>query len=1114
MFTSSVQMAMVATPLAAAAGGADGGSLAAAAADGSAAAVAAPAAAGAAAGEAARPQESISVIARVRPSEYPSPNLHIRENLLEIQVPRGDELIHNQIEEYKFPFSRVIPPEANQSQVFGIVAQPLVMGALEGVNCSIFAYGQTGSGKTHTICGGKGSYNERGIIPRTMCFLFDEIERRQDGVNYSISISMIEVYMEIGYDLLAKNFDSNLKNSPKVTVSLLSGEPVLSGAQRITIASEDEGLHQYYVGDTHRTVAETAHNAQSSRSHCIFSIFIEASDPVAQRVRTSKIQIVDLAGSERLKPYEQGSQSKKSLMDQAIAINMSLHFLAVVINALTSNIQPVPYRNSFLTKVLKDALGGNARAAMVCTVNPSDAAMPETVSSCRFAMRVANVQTFARINEELDPQLVIASLKKENAELKSALAAAEGREDVEELMPDELRRRARAFLEDESGGADAASNLNVGSWRDVFAAFRVLREMYWELLVSKRGSGGKRAPLAADDPKHQGDSLAGNSGSGEGSSSPAATSDAEGLLGAEDSPGDGETVAMLRAKLAEQDRECRGLRAMLAAMPKAAARPAKPAPVARPVSASDYTQTDASQPKPAAAKTGRPKYTISTGSQTEALPAPKPRKPKRLPSGDNRPKGMRITIGFSPEDIVDRFGGQDGGRVPAVAPKITDSRVPDFRTLRRDSPLANAGRSVMAPRSPIPGGEGFQPQMHSPPPASATPHRTLEAAQKSATPSFSPALVAELEAPAPPPVAAPSAPGGASSAWLCATTALNEDEREVLGDPAEAYQVFLENDPRAADIWPAELQNLRTQRRDRMEEARTLGQDIESTKQATAKVQTTLETLRGKLRDAEAAAAVDPSASQKAQTLRTLLAGEEPKLVQLFDEKRQRYELDFGRLKELKRELTHLGHEEKKLESLIQREFAIWRTAVEERYPGVVVAFGAQLPTIRVAQAEEEEEEDADEPERLATAASRPTSTRPPTGGGGGAASTGRPPTAGSRPIAAESSVSVRSSVHSASPVRAAPAPARASSPARAQSPARAATPVRSSPAARAAPSPQAHAPQPPEALVKAEAALSSLRVRLEEARASGDERRVQMLGQLLAAEEPRIQRLRAEHGL
>jgi kinesin family protein 6/9 len=327
---------------------------------------------------------------------------------------RGSEIsIVN--EDSAFQFSHLFGPEASQAEVFAQVAQPLILGALDGVNCTIFAYGQSGSGKTHTMCGGSGCHSLHGIIPRALSYIFEEIAKpsRQDAVNYSISVSFIEVYKEVGYDLLAKEFGRRIESWPVVSVSLQNDEPVLQGARRVLLSTENEGLRQYFIGDAHRKVAETPHNLNSSRSHCIFTIFIRASDRSTGMLRMSKVQIVDLAGSERLRPNETGWQYDKGLMEQTVSINLSLHWLEVMINSLNQNGSKaiVPFRNSFLTKVLKDALGGNARAVMITTINPAESAHAETVHTCRFAMRVAKVRTHAHVNIVETPDKVIAALR-------------------------------------------------------------------------------------------------------------------------------------------------------------------------------------------------------------------------------------------------------------------------------------------------------------------------------------------------------------------------------------------------------------------------------------------------------------------------------------------------------------------------------------------------------------------------------------------------------------------------------------------------------------------------------------------------------------------------------
>lgn len=305
-----------------------------------------------------------------------------------------------------------------------------------------------------------------------------------------------------------------------------------------------------------------------------------------------------------------------------------------------------------------------------------------------------------------------------------------------------------------------------------------------------------------------------------------------------------------------------------------------------------------------------------------------------------------------------------------------------------------------------------------------------------------------------------------------------------MGDVAQAKEIFLQHDPRAGDIWPNDMKQLRTERVERMEEARKLGEDIERIKAAKDKVQTALEALKVKLREAEAQAAIDPAgpAQRTVETLRELLTKEEPKLVQLLNEKQQQYELDYGRLAELKRELAHLKHNEDQLSSAIQAEFQHWLQAVEERYPGAGKAVSSTSP---------------------APSATPPPLPRPQSSSGAAAnagssavssATAASPSASASRAVAQSTPLSVVSASNTPTPTHdAAP---RSTSEECAKSSAQGTPPV---------------APETSGALAKAEAALRSLRDRLEDAKKSGDTHRQQMLEQLLSVEEPRLARLRAD---
>ena len=215
-------------------------------------------------------------------------------------------------------------------------------------------------------------------------------------------------------------------------------------------STEEDALNLLFIGDTNRAIAETPMNLASSRSHCIFTVFIEAREEGSDVIRRSKLHLVDLAGSERVHKTNSGGQ----ILREAKYINSSLHFLEMVIVALhersTKGRQHIPYRNSLMTSVLRDSLGGNCITSMIATVSAEKSETEETISTCRFAQRVALIKNVATVNEELDPTMMIEklkdqimSLKEENAMLK------DGRTDnyaVDDEELGELRSIVRTWL--------------------------------------------------------------------------------------------------------------------------------------------------------------------------------------------------------------------------------------------------------------------------------------------------------------------------------------------------------------------------------------------------------------------------------------------------------------------------------------------------------------------------------------------------------------------------------------------------------------------------------------------------------------------------------------------
>ncbi|XP_074719595.1 kinesin-like protein KIF6 [Strix uralensis] len=413
-------------------------------------------------------KETIRVYARVKPlgrrqqaGIYSVDNDEKSLSSLEIIVPRdlADGFVNNKRESYKFKFQKIFDQEAKQDVVFDSVAKPVAECVLAGYNGTIFAYGQTGSGKTFTITGGAERYSDRGIIPRTLSYIFDQLQKDSSKV-YTTHVSYLEIYNECGYDLLDSRHEaSRLEDMPKVTIMEDPDQNIhLKNLSLQQATNEEEALNLLFLGDTNRMIAETPMNQASTRSHCIFTIHISSKEPGSATIRHSKLHLVDLAGSERVAKTGVGGH----LLTEAKYINLSLHYLEQVIIALAEkNRSHIPYRNSMMTSVLRDSLGGNCMTTMIATLSIDKRNIDESISTCRFAQRVALIKNEAVLNEEIDPRLMIVQLKKEIQELKDELALVTGKQRTSELSQEELLQLdelIEAFLEDN----DPDSILDVG----------------------------------------------------------------------------------------------------------------------------------------------------------------------------------------------------------------------------------------------------------------------------------------------------------------------------------------------------------------------------------------------------------------------------------------------------------------------------------------------------------------------------------------------------------------------------------------------------------------------------------------------------------------------------
>uniref|UniRef100_A0A8V0XDP4 Kinesin-like protein n=1 Tax=Gallus gallus TaxID=9031 RepID=A0A8V0XDP4_CHICK len=284
---------------------------------------------------------------------------------------------------YDFSFDRVFRPSASQEEVFEEISL-LVQSALDGYHVCIFAYGQTGSGKTYTMEGPDALDPERrGMIPRAVRQVFQGAqELAEKGWQYRFSASFLEIYNESLRDLLGARPECGELEIRRV--SSASEELHVPNLRRIPVASEDEVLQLLQTATANRSVARTALNDHSSRSHSIFQLRIDGTNAARELRCSSVLSLVDLAGSERLDK----SQSQGKRLRETQSINTSLSSLGLVIMALAKKEPHIPYRNSKLTYLLQNSLGGNAKMLMFVNISPLEENFSESLNSLRFASKV------------------------------------------------------------------------------------------------------------------------------------------------------------------------------------------------------------------------------------------------------------------------------------------------------------------------------------------------------------------------------------------------------------------------------------------------------------------------------------------------------------------------------------------------------------------------------------------------------------------------------------------------------------------------------------------------------------------------------------------------------
>ncbi|GAA5910435.1 uncharacterized protein JCM6883_003008 [Sporobolomyces salmoneus] len=308
-----------------------------------------------------------------------------------------------------FTFDRVFQMDTRQEEVFEYGVRGIVDDVMDGYNGTVFAYGQTGSGKSHTMMGPNIDDNEmKGIIPRITEQIFASIMASPANLEYLVKVSYMEIYMERIRDLLAPANDNLPVHEDKtrgVYVKNLSDFYVGNAAEVYEIMRQ---------GGSARAVSATNMNAESSRSHSIFVINVQARNTETGTQKTGSLFLVDLAGSEKIGKTGATGQT----LEEAKKINKSLSALGMVINALTDGKSShVPYRDSKLTRILQESLGGNSRTTLIINCSPSQYNETETLSTLRFGMRAKSIKNKARVNAELSPGELKTLLKKAQRDL-------------------------------------------------------------------------------------------------------------------------------------------------------------------------------------------------------------------------------------------------------------------------------------------------------------------------------------------------------------------------------------------------------------------------------------------------------------------------------------------------------------------------------------------------------------------------------------------------------------------------------------------------------------------------------------------------------------------------
>ncbi|XP_055808512.1 kinesin-like protein KIN-5B isoform X2 [Solanum dulcamara] len=399
---------------------------------------------------------NVQVLVRCRPLNDDEQRINVpkaitcNESKREISVVQN---VANKQVDKVFTFDKVFGPKAQQRSIYDQAISPIVKEVLDGFNCTVFAYGQTGTGKTYTMEGGMRNKAgelpaEAGIIPRAVRQIFDTLEAQH--ADYSMKVTFWELYNEEIIDLLASEEPSKFSEErQRKPISLMEdgkGLVVVRGLEEEAVYSANDIYNLLERGAARRRTADTLLNKRSSRSHSVFSITIHVKEMAVgdeELIKCGKLNLVDLAGSENISR----SGAREGRAREAGEINKSLLTLGRVITALVEHSIHVPYRDSKLTRLLRDSLGGKTKTCIIATISPSAHCLEETLSTLDYAHRAKNIKNKPEANQRMSKSVLLKDLYLELERMKQDVRAAREKNGVyvphERFLQDEVEKKAK-----------------------------------------------------------------------------------------------------------------------------------------------------------------------------------------------------------------------------------------------------------------------------------------------------------------------------------------------------------------------------------------------------------------------------------------------------------------------------------------------------------------------------------------------------------------------------------------------------------------------------------------------------------------------------------------------